>query len=266
MDGYELPAVPFATRATGELVTMRPNMTLVCGNSGAAKSSLYRGFLAGLARQPEWQAIIISPKLMDYAAAAPRFAVLEEPETWAQAVIALQDEVTRRAYLARERGLMQLDVTPDEPGLLLVVEEAPAVVSSVSSLLTKKEAEDIRGRLVRLSRMGRAQNCYLALLTQSAYAEAIGSGIKPNLLQRICLRQGSETEAESCMERGDPQQNAEATMLQPGECLALTDSTHQRYVRCRGFRPETVRFDEVMAETAELKRPLRFLEERGIVR
>ncbi|NMX12591.1 FtsK/SpoIIIE domain-containing protein [Mobiluncus mulieris] len=255
--------IDFAVRATGEVVTISPlSHIMVTGNTGSGKTTAVQAFMAGYsAMGAEAQAIILDPKLVSWRTASPRFHVLTKPEEWLQALVAVNDEIERRFMSMANSGAEVYEVTEENPFLLIVVEEAPAIIGS-SSMLIKREADEARAQLARIVRMGRQSGVSVCVLSQTGYTESVPSAIRSNLTQRIVLRAGSEEEAAAAS--GRPAEEVRATMLIPGESFSLTDTTRQRYVRCRAYSPKQINFAQTMQDHASYKQRLAFLEERNL--
>ena len=110
--------------------------------------------------------------------------------------------------------------------------------------------------------MARQAGFGLFVISQSGFTESVPSAVRSNLYQRIVMRAGSTEEAQAAS--GRDYDECPATSLIPGECFALTDGTGQQFVRCFGVPPDVVRFPQAMAMALGDKRPLPFLQARGI--
>jgi hypothetical protein len=262
-----LPLVPFAVRPTGESVSISPTFALWTGNTGSGKTTAAQAAVAGYAKvdigmpREAFQCIILDPKIVSWHNACSRYHVFTKPEDFIQVMIALDQEIERRYFAMSKCSVDTLPITEENPFILLLIEEAPAIIGS-SSFLVKAEAEQFKTLLTRYTRMARQANCSVWVISQSGFTECVPTAVKSNLHQRVVLRAGSDEESTAASAR--PADEVRATTLIPGEAYALTESTQQHFIRCRAFSPDKVRFGEAMRDTAQHKLPLPFLEQRGL--
>lgn len=256
--------IDFALRPTSDPVALdaREN-TMITGNTGAGKTTAVKSAMAALVGDsgPEVQFIVLNPKIVGWSDAQPRMHVYTSSDEWLQCLVGLNDEIDRRYRVMADAGISDFRASEDMPRLMLVVEEAPAIIGS-SSMLVKREADEARSLLMRLVRMARQAGGSVWVISQSGFTESVPSGIRGNLVGRVVMRAGSDEE--SAAASGRPADEVRASMLIPGEAYVLSSYTNQRFVRCRALSPKAVDFAGVMRRKSGDKRPLIFLEERGL--
>ena len=157
--------------------------SLVAGMSGSGKSTTLRALLAGAAFEPDVALVAVDPKRgVEFAGWGPRAtAIARTPEESAGVLEAAVQLMFDRYDRLAETGVTEWDVTPDDPAVLVVVDELAELLDNGDRVL-----EDRCGRALRsLLRMGRAAGVSVAAATQRPSAEAIPTDIRDSFGYRV---------------------------------------------------------------------------------
>jgi DNA segregation ATPase FtsK/SpoIIIE, S-DNA-T family len=216
--------------------------SLTVGATESGKSVYQRGLITELARHPV-ALVGIDCKGVELAPLARRFtAMADSPDTAADLLDALVDEMTDRFQAIRAAQRISADtpdaeITSDIWGLPEKIRPVPIVVmiDEVAELLLlaaasqKKRRERIITNLIRLGQLARAAGIYLEICGQR-FGSELGEGttmLRAQLTGRVCHRVNDESSAK--MAFGDIAPDALTAVLaiapdQPGVAVAADTS------------------------------------------
>lgn len=180
--------IPIGLFETGEEVFIDIlKHLLIAGMSGAGKSSLIQVLIRALTRIP-WIAVVA----VDLSPGAPEFgrwsgrvaAVASTKEEVRHALAVLNDGMTRRGDIMKERGWQKWRATAAEPHIVFIVDEAQGLTSAGLT----EELADVAALL-------RKYGGTLVLATQYPIAANIPSTVKQQMRQTIGLHTKDEVAA-----------------------------------------------------------------------
>jgi DNA segregation ATPase FtsK/SpoIIIE, S-DNA-T family len=199
---------------------------LIGGTTGAGKSGVLNVILAFLVACPDVTIWAVDLKggmeLKPWASCIQRLATTPEHATqlFREAVTELQ----RRAAKMAAQGKRSWDPTPDNPALVIVVDEYAEL------------PDEARGYADSVARLGRAVAENLIVATQRPSQEAMGkTAVRSQMDVRICLRVRERRDVDLILGQGSFNAGWHAHALtQPGEFL-LSDPEHTKPERARAY-------------------------------
>jgi DNA segregation ATPase FtsK/SpoIIIE, S-DNA-T family len=257
----DLAAVPVGVREDGEPLTLplwQPGRGavhwLIAGETGAGKGSVVWALLAGVAPliRDGWVRVWgVDPKGgMELGAAAGLFTrlVWGEPRdgaAWQEPMIELLEDAVsgmqRRAAQLRATGARCLIPSPEDPLILLVVDELAALVAYITDAPLRKRAADALSLLLS---QGRAPGVAVLGASQDVRKETVG--MRDLFPGRVGLRTAEAGQADLILGRGARDRGART------EGIPRT-SPGVAYVAVEG-EPEPVRCRFAYADDGDLRR------------
>jgi S-DNA-T family DNA segregation ATPase FtsK/SpoIIIE len=200
----DLTAVPCGRAEDGRTVTLPllGSHLLVAGETGAGKGSVLWSLILGVApavRSGLVRLWVIDPKGgMELAAGEALFDRFAHGGT-AEYVALLEEAVAGlRARAARLRGVTRkLDPTPDEPLVVIVVDELASLTAYVTDPELRRRAA---AALSLLLSQGRAPGVSVVAATQDARTEVVG--MRDLFPLRVALRTAEPAQADLILGRG----------------------------------------------------------------
>jgi len=199
---------------------------LIGGTTGAGKSGIVNVILAYLAACPDVVIWAVDLKggmeLRPWASCIQRLAFT--PEQAAELFRDAVTEVNRRAAQMTETGKRSWDPTPDNPALVIIVDEYAEMTEQAHAYSDS------------VARLGRAVAVSLLAATQRPSQEAMGKGaVRSQMDIRICLRVRERRDVDLILGQGALKAGWHAHQLtQPGAFL-ISDPEHSVPERHRAY-------------------------------
>ena len=223
--------------------------TLLGGATNAGKSGVLNVILAGLAQREHTQIVLLDPKRveMPHWQWGARAACIATGRQACLEVIARVRREMERRYAWSEQNRKKVWVpSEDRPRLIMVIDE-------LAELIYKGETAQVKP-LQSVLAMGRAAGVMAINATQRPDVETLPGTLRDNHRLRICL--GTESQDGTKMILGPEGGNYPAHLIpesSPGVGYLRVD---RRFTKFRAFYLPEERLEQVIAETAHLRRDL----------
>ena len=205
---------------------------LIQGQSGSGKSVLGNNLVVGLIQRlrDEIQIAVIDPKRVSFNWLTPRAHVYTNETDWLTLLQSFVSEMDRRYAHMEEHGLETFPISPEQPFLLLVIEEMSAVTNN--QRLLKKEREQLQTLLIDYS--NRCRQCAMGLLIicQSCDSNTMPTVIRSNCSTRFALKTSGQEQVKM-IAQGREEECPCGLLTLPGQFYALTSETNGRWVKGR---------------------------------
>jgi S-DNA-T family DNA segregation ATPase FtsK/SpoIIIE len=220
--------VPIGRYATGEPceIDLREKSILIAGSPGSGKSVAMQQIVAAAAMSHDTALWILDPKggveHHQWARIAERFDDCTDewgedgapiPLSGLQRVsgllLDLQREMADRYAYMKASGIRSLPASPENPRILLVVDELATLTLCGDRKLRAALTEQLRDLVAR----GRACGMVFCMASQIVKAEIIPTELRANIALRMCFRIGESLQSDIALGDGQAKAGADASTI-----------------------------------------------------
>lgn len=179
-------AVAVGVNIDGGPVTLRVEESnlLVAGLPGSGKSAFISSLLASLSKLPTVQLYGIDPKIVELSLWSEMFTeVWTNEDQFIPGLQALCDIMDSRYQALAEQGLRKVEVSPETPIIVLVVDELAELLVTGDA----KRDKEVTRLLRRLVQKGRAAMICVICATQRPSSDVVPTSLRDLFVQRVAF-------------------------------------------------------------------------------
>lgn len=231
------------------------NRVAINGTSGSGKSVLVNNLILSYCTHPKMydrtQFYCIDPKQVSLYPLRNRCFIESEPTRFIEVLKKIETIMNQRLFQLKEQERTTLtyeDITPEQPMVVLVIEEALSVVQN--SAITKSMAAEIMKLYTALFTKIRVVNISVIMISHVFSSEALPTVARDQLTTRFLLKTANTTNIGMLA----PADEVKADLITEAGQFYFNDGFSSNWILAKTFETKDAKAEEIANKYASYKR------------